>query len=429
MSELDLGLKVGTRRLFWDMGLSTRLDVELRGHKAASQRGGAQSFTDLDVLGISISPDVRMTTLIADCKTSKRDSTSRMFWVKGVAEFFGADHAYLVREHEVTDAARQLSARLGIGILTSPELARLQSIHGPGPNAESPGLDVLFDRRAVASHLSAFNGLNNKLDHLLEFSQFDYWVNEPHRNPTQLVAHLAKASKLLNPLDPGHRAIFLDLCWLYLLSLTRVTGYVRGGFLGDPERAVQEYLFGGAAGLDEKRLTAALLNRARPSGAPEMDHLPAYFRPMLELITRLLKRPQHLQSSLRYIEVATAFATAANVGPIPRALNPGAFDPIAAKLAADVCGFVTRVCGLDPRFRDHARRVLLGEEPATPPPVADAASSRPPSLEFTGKRTPSYGANSAKRLPQLSLLDLDDWEPDADYEGDSGEELAEDSDG
>ena len=30
MSELDLGLKVGARRLFWSMGLSTRLDVELR---------------------------------------------------------------------------------------------------------------------------------------------------------------------------------------------------------------------------------------------------------------------------------------------------------------------------------------------------------------------------------------------------------------
>ncbi|MHA7261932.1 hypothetical protein ACX80W_01890 [Arthrobacter sp. TMN-37] len=424
MSELDLGLKVGTRRLFWDMGLSTRLDVELRGHKAANQRGGAQSFTDLDVLGISISPDVRMTTLIADCKTSKRDSTSRMFWVRGVAEFFGADHAYLVREHEVTDAARQLSARLGIGILTSPELARLQTIHNPRPNAEAAGLDVLFDRRAVASHLSAFNGLNSKLDHLLEFCQFNYWVNQPHRNPTQLVAHLSKASNLLNPMDPAHRAVFLDLCWLYLLSLTRVTGYVRGGFLGDPDRAVQEYLFGGPTGLDEKRVTAALLNQARPAGTPEMDHLPAYFRPMLELITRLLKRPQHLQTSLRYTEVATAFATAGNVEPIPQALKPADFDPIAAKLAADVCGFVTRVCGLNPKFRDHARRVLLGEEPSASSAVADAAVSRPSSLEFNSRRTSRPAEDSTSSLPQLSLLDLNDWEPDGDDEGGLGEQIS-----
>lgn len=404
------------------MGLSTRLDVELRGHKAASQRGGAQSFTDLDVLGISISPDVRISTLIADCKTSKRDSTSRMFWVKGVAEFFGADHAYLVREHEVTDAARQLSAKLGIGILTSPELSRLQTIHNPRPNAEPTGLDVLFDRRAVASHLSAFNGLNSKLDHLLEFAQFDYWVNDPHRNPTQLVAHLSKASNLLNPLDPAHRAVFLDLGWLHLLSLTRVTGYVRGGFLGDPDRAVQEYLFGGPAALDEKRVTAALLNQARPAGSPVMNHLPSYFRPMLELITRLLKRPQHLQNSLRYIEVATAFATSGNLGPIPQEIAPGAFDPIAAKLAADVCGFVTSVCGLDPKFRSHARRVLLGEEPTASRAVADAVVSRPTNLESNSRRMPRPAHEPTEGRAQLSLLDLDDWEPDEEYDGVSTEE-------
>lgn len=181
--------------------------------------------------------------------------------------------------------------------------------------------------------------------------------------------------------------------------------------------------------MEEKRVTAAHLNHARPAGTPELGHLPAYFRPMLELVTRLLKRPQQLQTSLRYIEVATAFATPANVEPIPRALKPGVFDPIAAKLAADVCGFVTSVCGLDPSFRDHARRVLLGEETSTSPTVADTVNSRSPSLESTEKRTSSYAAKSAQRLSQLSLLDLDDWEPDADYEGDSGEELAEDSDG
>ncbi|MDQ1059735.1 hypothetical protein QFZ23_003636 [Arthrobacter globiformis] len=428
MSELDLGLKVGTRRLFWDMGLSTRLDVELRGHKAANQRGGAQSFTDLDVLGISISPDVRLTTLIADCKTSRRDSTSRMFWVKGVADFFGADHAYLVREHEVTDAARQLSARLGIGILTSPELERLQTIHDPSPNSDSAGLAVLFDRRAVANHLSAFNGLNSKLNHLLDFSQFDYWVNASHRNPTQLAAHMSKASKLLNPGDPAHRAVVLDLCWLYLLSLTRITGYVRGGFLGDPDRAVQEYLFGGPSGLEEKRVTAALLNRARPAGTQEMGHLPSYYRPMLELVTRLLKRPQHLQASLRYIEVATAFATAADVGPVPQALKQGTFDPIAAKLAADVCGFITDICGLDPKFRFHARRTLLGEEPSAAPTLSAAPKGQPSKLEPSGTRMPQPGSAANRSHPQLSLLDLEDWEPDRNYEHEHEEDVAESPD-
>ena len=132
MTEHDLGLKVGVRRLFWSMGLSTRIDVQLRGFTPPpstdpNRRGrAAQSFTDLDVLGVAVTGGYRLSTEIADCKTSQRDSTSRMFWVRGVADLFGADHAYLVREHDVTDAARQLSARLGITVLPSEDLARLQ---------------------------------------------------------------------------------------------------------------------------------------------------------------------------------------------------------------------------------------------------------------------------------------------------------------
>ncbi len=149
VTELDLGLKVGVRQLFWSMGLSTRLDVESRGFspppKAGARPRAAQTFTDLDVLGVSINNGFRVGTEIADCKTSQRDSTSRMFWVRGVADLFGADHAYLVREHDVTDAARQLSARLGVAVLPSEDLVRLQA-HYPSPAAvaESP-MGVLFD--------------------------------------------------------------------------------------------------------------------------------------------------------------------------------------------------------------------------------------------------------------------------------------------
>ncbi|MCA1712561.1 MAG: hypothetical protein LC789_13385 [Actinobacteria bacterium] len=244
MTELDLGLKVGVRRLLWTMGYSTRLDVQLRGFAAPAAGRGRQSapesFTDLDVLGVAVNPGQHVATAIADCKTSRRDSTSRMFWVKGVADLFGADHAYLVREHEVSDAARQLSSRLGITVLPTDDLARLQAFHG-GPPIDGP-LAVLFERRAVEQHLAAFDALDKRLRRLLDYRQFDYWVYEPHRNPVQLVAHLAGSAKHLNPKDPAHGALFLDLAWLYLLALIRVTAHVRGAFLGDPDRGLQEYM-------------------------------------------------------------------------------------------------------------------------------------------------------------------------------------------
>jgi hypothetical protein len=362
MSEHDLGLKIATRELFWDMGLSTRLDVELRGHRSNSSPGAAQTFTDLDVLGISISPDVRINKVIADCKTSRRESTSRMFWVKGVSEFFGADHAYLVREQEVTDAARQLSHRLGIGVLTSSELDHLQKIHSRGNEEIPPRPGFLFDRENVERHLAVFNKQDRKLRKLLDYRQFDYWVNEPYRNLTILITHLREAASHLTAGNPAHRAIFLDLSWLYLLSLAQASEFVRGGFLGNIEGALQEYIFGGAAALREKIHTAAALNRARPDGEPHRDHLPDYFTPLRELVRRLLSRPQYLQICLRYLEIATGAATANDPETVPESHGPEAYEPIAAKLSADVCGFLVGTCDLDKKFRLYARQLLLGEK-------------------------------------------------------------------
>ncbi len=139
MSELDLGLKVASRRLLWRMGYTTRLDVQLRGvwgpgrPDRASERArrGAQpeSFTDLDVLGLGFAGGSRLHSAIVDCKTSPGGSTGRMFWVRGVADFFAADDAYMVRDSVVSDAARQLTTRLGITALTSDDLGRLEALH------------------------------------------------------------------------------------------------------------------------------------------------------------------------------------------------------------------------------------------------------------------------------------------------------------
>uniref|UniRef100_UPI003F588B1F SDR family NAD(P)-dependent oxidoreductase n=1 Tax=Mycolicibacterium obuense TaxID=1807 RepID=UPI003F588B1F len=132
MSELDLGLKVASRRLLWRMGFTTRVDVPLRAFvpPSASRRGARyETFTDLDVLGIAVAPGFALRSVISDCKTTQRGSTERMFWVRGVSDFFAADDAWMVRTGGVTAASRQLAARLGISVLEPTDLARLEEFH------------------------------------------------------------------------------------------------------------------------------------------------------------------------------------------------------------------------------------------------------------------------------------------------------------
>lgn len=381
MTELDLGLKVGARRLLWSMGYSTRLDVELRGDRPVHPRpprrgnagkGGAETFTDLDVLGVLVAPGFQLSTTIADCKSGKNDKpTARMFWARGVADLFGADQVMLVREHEVADATRQLSARLGITVLPSADLATMQQLHGPPVDSQGP-LGLLFDRTSVAANLSAFTGLDRRLNPLLEYREFDYWVYDHHRNPIQLVAHLRDSSKHLDPRNPIHLALFVDLAWLYMVALVRAVAHIRGAFLQDPDRGLQEYLFGGTTNLREKQEMAALLRSVAPAGTPDLDHLPGYYVNLRELVTRILRRPEEIQPALRYAEAASALMAARQRVTLREAFGDS-FRPIAAKLVADVCGFLVASAGLSSDFRVQARAWLLAE----PVSVARTSEERP----------------------------------------------------
>lgn len=368
VSELDLGLKVAARRVLWRMGYTTRVDVALRSISTDSKGAGrrTEAFTDLDVLGITIGPGFRVQSAIVDCKTSTRGSSERMFWVRGVADFFAADSAYMIREREMRPPARQLAARLGITAMTSDDLIRLEEYHPTSIPLESEPLAWLFDRGRVSHGLSAFGGLDKGLRPLAEYRQFDYWIYDEHRNPLQLVEHLRSAARLLDSRNPLHLGLVLDLAWLYLLSIAHAVQYVRTAQVSQPDVALQEYLLGGPLGVREKRELSVLLSELQSAGAVpanvDVAPLPSYFPALLELTTRVLRRPNAVVAALRHLEVAAAATIAGSRASLRSPLGD-LYDEIAAKQAADVVGFLVVSADLHRDFRSRARLILLDERP------------------------------------------------------------------
>jgi hypothetical protein len=361
MTEKDLQLKVESRRLMWRMGFSTRVDVPLRAFvPGRSPRARYESFTDLDVLGVALAPGFAVRRVIADCKTSSRGSTERMFWIRGVGDFFAADDAWMVRSGGVTAAARQLSARLGISVLEPNDLASLESYHPVTLRLDEGPLALLFEEGKVAAYMKAYTSLDKRLTQLIDYRQFDYWVYEEHRNLQQVVAHLAAAQKHLDPSHPTHRALFIDCAWLYTLSLANAAAHVRAVHVTDIDTALQEYVFGGQVALQEKRRLADLLRRfaSQGKGATQDDGvLPPWYRQLLELLTRHVRRPYVTNDELRYAEWIAEAELAKESATVETAFGES-FDPLAAKLLADVCGFLVAVANLDPAFRTHARHYL-----------------------------------------------------------------------
>ena len=358
-SEQDLPLKLAMRRLFWSMGASTCLDVKLRAYVTGDKRGsGWQEFTDLDVLSVACSITGQPQITLADCKTSSRRAIERMFWIRGVADFFAADNAYLVRSNPVPVATRALSSRLGVGVLDPDDYAALLRTFPTSLKLDGP-LGCLFDLESVQTQLDNSSGLDRKLKGLVEFVRFDYWVYEPYRNLTQVVAHLADAVGTLNADNPHHLSLFFETAWLYALALVQATHRARVSQMADVPMAVRTYVAGGELAAREKGALAELLNQAGIRVDTRTAVLPPYIDLLAELVTRLLVRPAELNDVLRYAEYLTTAVVVGERATVGTAFGEGAVRPIAAKLLADVCGFLVTASGLKPDFRSAARELLI----------------------------------------------------------------------
>ena len=358
-SEQDLPLKLAMRRLFWSMGASTCLDVKLRAYVSGDKRGsGWQEFTDLDVLSVACSLGGQPHITLADCTTSSGRAIERMFWIRGVADFFAADDAYLVRSKPVPVATRALSTRLGVGVLGPDDYVALLRTFPTSLKLEGP-LGCLFDHDSVRTQLDNASGLDRRLKSLAEFVRFDYWIYEPYRNLTQVVAHLADAVGTLDTENPRHLSLFFEASWLYALALIQATHHVRVSHMADVPTIVRTYVAGGELAVREKRALAELLNQAGIKVDTRTGVLPPYIDPLTELITRLLVRPAELNDVLRYAEYLTTAVVVGERATVGSAFGEAHVRPIAAKLLADVCGFLVTASGIRPDFRTAARERLV----------------------------------------------------------------------
>ncbi|MEU7407488.1 hypothetical protein, partial [Streptomyces sp. NPDC044948] len=358
-------LKALGRRLLWTMGFSTRVDVQMRSYVPVRSRGGrvsagVESYTDLDVLGIAFSPGFQTQRVVIDCKTTKSGSTERMFWLRGLADFFEADMAYMLRSKAVTDSARQLASRLKLGALLPVDVEEMEKLHRVPFDFRMGPLAQLFDPISVAQQLEQRRQVDTRLQSLIEYLEFDYWVYDPYRNLTQMVAHLADVRSFLNPNKPSHLAVLFDCIWLYLATCAKAIEYVRVTHVSDVDQNLQAYLFGGQVGLREKQQLATRM-RGLVGDDPALGSvLPEWYPGLLELVGRLIRNPSMFAAAMRYAEWMNFSLTIETPLSIRDAF--GKFSqPTAAKLVADVAGFLVAAAGLKPSFRQAARAFVIDD--------------------------------------------------------------------
>jgi len=365
---------LNTARLFWLMESSTLLRVRLSATEAAAKARIAE-LTDLDVLGISVAPDFRLRYKAAECKSSKVGA-KELFWLRGVLDFFGADDGYLVVHYDDIrrQALRELAERLRLGILTSTDFEALLSAHGEDAARADR---ILFDRATIAAGDQLLMTLDKKLNRLQDYALRVFWQQPLHRNLQLGVAYLDDARDVLDPRQRSHLLLFAEVVYRYCLALfAACEGIVKRG-APNVAQLLPAHLHGGERGLRDaqRRLQAVKEFQEQIEGGERLDlggifsPLPPYYSELLELVTRIIRRPRQPTPMLRHLQAATWGSLVARA-PLAELLE--ANDPLTTKLLNDVVRFLVGASGIDKEFRTTLAALL---DPAAAPQPAGAAEA------------------------------------------------------
>lgn len=372
--EQDLGLKLSMRRVFWGMNYATRLNLLLA---LPGSRRTADELSDLDCVGFSVGGDFSVRLLIADCKSGGKVSpASRLFWLAGVRDFFGADRAYAVMSRDIPEGARQQAAGLGLDALGEADRQILENVHWPLAPAAP-----FFEIEGAVKLQGFARGLDKRLERLVRFRDHEYWHLPPERRIQRLIGALRDAAPVLDRSQRAHAVLVVDLLFLLTLSLLGACRYVSSISLSNPRRALLQYLLGGPelARAREKSLDvlAGALKDLGKHGVEVPDEIleqmsiePAYFDALAETVTRMLRRPRDAQRLLRYLEWYGQAEVGLGGPPAEDALGP-VYGEYTRKLVTDIARMCFGAAGLDRAwlalFSAGPAALKAGDEPLSVP--------------------------------------------------------------
>jgi len=310
--EKDFDLKIRLNNIFWSLGCYTRLEVKLAEYSL--QRKTPEELTDLDVLGIRIMPDLSIDYLVADCTTNKdviRSPIQRVFWLKGVMDFFGASKGYLslTTNESIPEGQRIVAQKLGITILNNDNLINLEK---RVVNSSLQQLKLSKSESWLYFEKNITN-LSEKIVPLLNFRKHNYWMNPSHQNLYPLLSLVTKYNKWLDETNRLQKALSLDLLTLFTLSLLQMSAYTFQINPENPEIELKSYFYGGYAEMKRMEgivgninklmenipIQGNLFNNISKTLKLDLDYLPNLF----DIAFRLLNKPFDSSQALRYLQI------------------------------------------------------------------------------------------------------------------------------
>lgn len=304
----DLPLKLRIKRILESQGYHCPLEVVLSHFENQDTRQEQKKYllTDIDVLGIRFESDLRQDNIIADCKSGKESESNRIFWLRGVMDFFQAQEGIFVKT-QLSPQTRALAPKLGIRVLDDKGVQVLEENLGINSSA------FLAHDMAVYDHMERLWGIKIKdgqkptpndleVKSVYTYLQYNYWVLEDYINVQTIIDRFGKISAEIDPGDLKSKYLaFIGLQRLSL-SIIKMAGFVAAQDLNDVARLFKTAFFGGTHRMRNSRRIIEYLDHLSELNriGEKLELEPPYFNELVEIANRIILNSRHATGILRH---------------------------------------------------------------------------------------------------------------------------------
>lgn len=355
----DTPLKLRIRRVLWAQGYYCPLEVDLS-HFEYEQTGRTlkrSPITDIDVLGIYFEPDLRYKTIVVDCKSGKESEPNRIFWIRGVMDFFRAQEGILVKS-KLHAHARALAPKLSIRVLDEKGLTALEkalNVDNLGINLADHnihkkcqdlwGINVPRGQKPTETDLT--------LKSVYQYLQYLYWMIEEYRNIQTIMDRFSSIKESLDNNDYKSKYLVNVGLQRLALSILKMASEVADRNITEIRQQSRIYLFGGPFFLREREHTIHLINQLTKETTLVHEDIklePDYFDELIEIVNKIVINSLHASKILQHLEVVLFGSVLGFEKDIEKALGP--------KYSTDALVIAKRIAMMFQKYSGFNERVL-----------------------------------------------------------------------
>jgi hypothetical protein len=327
------------------------------------------TVTDLDILALTFSGDLRTSRIIGESKTAQGRKgpklADRLLWLVGLRDLVHADTAFIATAKNASEKVRGLAERLDINVIDERDLLHRERQQGLSQNSPwGP-----FDPRLLERQREVYDTVKDEVDlkRVYWFARSEFWLLDPTSGIKRAFGAMRVLAKAWDA--PGDDQRRSSLQWLarqtqvnVVVGLVALAGRC---YREEPEKSSARLLreLASGPGLDfetllrvsgevDRYITAILRDLGADPGR-QVSALgafnptpPSYAEPLLEVVQRLGSEPRVTAQLPRFIDVRLAEAELGEgLGVLQ--VEPGVI-PDCERLLRLVCAFLVGQLKLDP---------------------------------------------------------------------------------